>query len=398
MAQRIRNIVMSLSGISVVFIMLLALDACAQPGSVLAMKEGDPVSIGTIRKIRSEVLGEERTMLVWLPRDYEGTRLRFPVLYLLYGDQVEGYFAETVHQVSRLGTNGTIPQLIVVGIANVERYRDLRPDGQRGNPSGIGPFTEFLGSELFPFIESEYRTKDFRILVGPQAGGVFGLYELTGGTGLFDAYILENPFYSKSCSGLLMERSGEYFAGAPDRYSFLHIKCVTGSPHRDTSEAASAVRRFEEMVSSLQPAGLDLHINYTYDGDFIPSPDQKAGLEELFADFTLPGDKQVERLEDFTSHYDSLSARLGFEIGYPEIPLVSKADLLKRSGRVDEAAEMFEFVLEQNPLSLNGYWQLANIRRERGDTEGAIEYYRKCLELMPNMAPAREWLERLEER
>jgi hypothetical protein len=45
---------------------------------------------------------------------------------------------------------------------------------------------------------------------------------------------------------------------------------------------------------------------------------------------------------------------------------------------------------------LDGYWGLANLHRVRGEREPAIKYYRKCLEIMPNMGPAREWLEQLE--
>jgi cytochrome c-type biogenesis protein CcmH/NrfG len=70
-------------------------------------------------------------------------------------------------------------------------------------------------------------------------------------------------------------------------------------------------------------------------------------------------------------------------------------DLNGRGGTA-EAVKMLEFLLEENPGSLNGLWQLANIKRGLGDRKGAIDLYRKCLEIMPNMTPARQLLERLE--
>ena len=86
--------------------------------------------------------------------------------------------------------------MIIVGVANVDRYRDLSPVGRRGNPSGIEPFSRFFVEELIPYVEKEYRTKDYRVLMGPQAGAAFGLYTLAERQGLFGAFIIENPFRS----------------------------------------------------------------------------------------------------------------------------------------------------------------------------------------------------------
>ena len=64
---------------------------------------------------------------------------------------------------------------------NTDRYRDLLPLAPDGKPTGIEDFTRFLVEEAFPFIEGNYRTKDYRILVGPQAGADFGLATLFSG-------------------------------------------------------------------------------------------------------------------------------------------------------------------------------------------------------------------------
>jgi tetratricopeptide (TPR) repeat protein len=76
--------------------------------------------------------------------------------------------------------------------------------------------------------------------------------------------------------------------------------------------------------------------------------------------------------------------------------LVSEGIDLKEKSALDAAQEIFEYVTEIYPASANGYWQLANLHRERGNHEKAIEYYRKCLEIIPNMRPARDWIEKLE--
>ncbi|MBU8922842.1 MAG: hypothetical protein KOO63_13580 [Bacteroidales bacterium] len=383
--------------VSIFLLMLPILSVQLSARPVLELEDGAPVSIGTIRKIHSEALGDERTLLVSLPENYAGTEFRYPVLYLLYGDQVKGYFAETVHHIHRLASMGAIPELIIVGVANVERYRDLRPVATRGLSSRIDQFIEFVREEMIPFIDSEYKTKDFRILVGPQAGAVFGLYVLTGESDLFDAYILNNPFEADNCREILMERAESFFGADLPAYTCLQISCVTKTLNRELTEAVESARRFAEMTSRLAPGNLDLNMIYIDDNeDFIPSPNQKDGLKNLFADYKFPEDRKVDRLKDFTSHYDALSAKLGFDVGYPELPMVFKAVDLNRRGRTVEAVEMLEFLLEENPRSLNGLWQLANIKRGQGERDDAIKLFRRCLEIMPNMTPAREMLNSLE--
>lgn len=379
-----------------VVLVLVAVSNAASAQSVLELEDGAPVSIATARKLHSEALGEDRMLLVSLPDNYEGTQFSYPVLYVLYGDQARGYLAETVHEVDRLSESGVIPQMIVVGVANVDRYRDLSPTPRRGNPSGIGKFIQFVRDEMFPFIDSEYRTKDFRIVVGPQAGAEFGMYVLTEGLDLFDAYILNNPFEGPYRDELL-DRSRTFFEKGLPSYTFLQIVCVDKTFLLDYSEGVAAARRFENMVSQKNVKNLDLNAIYVENNeDFIPSPRQKQALKKLFAEYSFPADRSVEKLSDFTTYYDRLSARFGVDIGFPEMTLYFKADALVNAGKTDAGIEMLNYIVEKNPRSVNGFWCLANTHRGLNNREKAVEYYKKCLELMPNMTPAREWLKKLE--
>ena len=154
-------------------------------------KDGDPVAIGTYRTLHSAILGEERQLLVHVPADYDRTTLRYPVLFQLYGQQVTNYLADAVMTAERLGNFADIPPLIIVGVANTDRYRDnlpIQPDGK--SPAGADAFLRFFAEELIPFVDRHYRTKPYRLLVGPQAGAAFGLYALTTRPGLFNASIL----------------------------------------------------------------------------------------------------------------------------------------------------------------------------------------------------------------
>lgn len=359
--------------------------------------DGEAVSIGTYRQLHSNVLDEDRLLLVCLPSDYEKSPMSHPVLFVLYGGQVRGYFAEAVHIVDRLSEEGSIPTMIVVGVANVERYRDLSPVGRRGGPSGIEPFSRFVVEELIPFVDGEYRTKDFRVLVGPQAGAAFALYTLAKRPGLFDAFIVENPFRSEAVHGALLPLTDEVVNKGLPSFTFLHMTCYDREGFLDKTEEIEYARRFEEKITGKKPQNLTLVAAYVKNTeDFIPPPRLKEGLRELFREYKFPEGREVKGLADITAHYAALSERFGFEVDVPEMTLYSKATALQQGGASEAAREILEYLTEVYPSSVNGYWGLGNLHRERGDREAALECYRKCLEIMPNMPPARHWIEQLE--
>lgn len=188
----------TLLGLTITFGAALAGALAAVP--TVAQQDGDPVAIGAYRVIESRALGETRRLLVHLPRGYEGSAVAYPVLYHTYGGNVAAYYAEAVAALESLADEASAPQMILVGIDNIDRYRDLRPLNQDGTPAGIENYTRFLVEEVFPFVEANYRTARYRILAGPQAGAVFGLATLQSHPELFDAFVLNNPFGSPPCS------------------------------------------------------------------------------------------------------------------------------------------------------------------------------------------------------
>jgi len=97
-----------------VIIFLVALST----NNLLWAEDGDDkIFIGETITIKSEVLDEERQMLVYLPAGYEGASAEYPVLYLLDG----GYhFHHVTGIVQFLSSQGLMPQTIVVAI---QEYR-----------------------------------------------------------------------------------------------------------------------------------------------------------------------------------------------------------------------------------------------------------------------------------
>ena len=81
------------------------------------------LTLGELFSVDSKVMGEPRKVLVWTPGEAANGRA-YPVLYLT---DAERQFGHTVTTVEFLSRNGRIPPMIVVGLFNTDRTRDLTP-------------------------------------------------------------------------------------------------------------------------------------------------------------------------------------------------------------------------------------------------------------------------------
>ena len=353
-------------------------------GVAAADQGGSPLSIGTLRRLHSDTLGEDRTLSIRVPVDYEQNRLSYPVLYLLYGDQTEGYFAETVTALERLEGGAEIPELIVVGIHNTDRYDDLLPSHRSGRPGGADAFLRFMDTELFPFVEAQYRAKPYRLLVGPQAGGPFGLYALAVRPGIFSAMILENPFSAEAGRELLQSKLREHAASRPETKASVFINFFDRTGFQDHSEAVASLGRFLGDFEAIRPAGLRIWHRRVEDPTFVPSLELKQPLRAIFSGFHPAALSTMTGLADILAHFRQTGLPLGFEIDPPGFVLAIKSDDLARAGQPGAAREIIEYALQLRPSDLNAVVRLGNLLFEAGDLDAAEGRFRKAQELRPD--------------
>ncbi|WP_206486110.1 alpha/beta hydrolase-fold protein [Thalassotalea sp. G2M2-11] len=159
-------------------------------------------SIGEIIEFDSVVLNEKRQLNIYLPRSYHGdSKQKYPVIYLLDGGANEDFIhLAGLVQFGSLSWINQLPETIIVGIVNVDRKRDFtyptnnQQDQQDFPSSGRSEqFIEFIGSELQPLIEKNYRTHSVRTLIGQSLGGLLATEVLFKSPNLFDNYIIISP-------------------------------------------------------------------------------------------------------------------------------------------------------------------------------------------------------------
>lgn len=170
----------------------------------------DPVPPHQTFTINSTVLHEDRVINVYTPAGYDdSTSTSFPVLYMPDGglDEDFPHIANTIDSLIRLGR---IPPILVVGIPNTERRRDLTGPTTVAKDSTIAPhvgesaaFRRFIREELMPEVRRRYRCTGETATVGESAAGLFVVETFLLDPDLFDRYIAVSPSLWWNDRGLL---------------------------------------------------------------------------------------------------------------------------------------------------------------------------------------------------
>ena len=362
----------------------------------MAQENGSDISIGKYYKIDSQILKEQRTVMVSLPDGYKEGKDSYPVIFVLYANQVREYFAEAVAVVNRLSGSGDIPPMIIVGIPNRDRYGDLLPvSARKGREPGAPNFLAFFQKELIPWLKSNYRITDFNIIMGPQAGAPFAIYAMRHGGDTINAAVINNPFWPMSSSEKSRASLLEMFAEKEGPKRFVHVT------YKDdmwgNKKLTEYVHSLEKKYTETAPADFRLEVNYLAgNDDFIVPIGIKRGLKLLFKGYNLISYSGISSLADLKKYYADLSVKTGCQLEIPYLTLVLFGDHLIKEGQQKEGEAVYFYIIEKFPASVDGLYRMAEIYRKAGEKEKALDFYKKCVERMEDMAPAREWIKKLE--
>ncbi|MBK6372008.1 MAG: alpha/beta hydrolase [Saprospiraceae bacterium] len=166
----------------------------------LEAQDARPLSIGETLEINSDILGEKRTLNIYLPPGYDNSQdVSYPVIYLLDGSLNED-FLHIVGLVQFFEMQMGFPKTIVVGIGNVDRKRDFTFHTDIASLTKTYPttgksalFIDFIEKELKPFIRNKYKTGKQEILLGQSLGGLVATEIFFKKPGLFNNYIIVSP-------------------------------------------------------------------------------------------------------------------------------------------------------------------------------------------------------------
>ncbi len=371
---------------------LVAMVGWSHPLPAVAQVRAEQVLAAERITFRSDVLAEERRIFVRLPEGYETSERMYPVLYLMDGEFFFRQGVAAVHFLSEMpyirqqSRIHPLPQMIVVGVVNVDRNRDYTPthapqQGQARFPTsgGAGEFHRFLEAELFPLIEHRYRTQPYRVLAGWSLGGLFTVHTFLDRPDLFSAYIAMSPSLWWDNQLVVQRADSLRRAGAvTDRPLVVTLGALEGTgmsgPVRDSFVAMFEGDSSDETAVTYVEIFGEIHI-YVYHKALLE------GLRALYSEWVMPDAVLGGRWEAVEGFYEDLSARWGYPVDIPEAAYFRLTSALARGGDEDGALEIARFAVERYPRSSLAHYRLGSVLYRRGDLESARESYLRALEL-----------------
>lgn len=335
--------------------------------------------------VKSNVLGEDRAILVRTPAGYEANNRSYPVLYLTDGDAHINHTASTIEFLAR---NGRMSELIVVGITNTDRTRDLTPTkpaakGATGAPQfptagGADNFLKFIETELIPDIEKRYRVRPYRILAGHSLGGLFAVHAMVARPEVFNSYVAVSPSMQWD-NQVTVKRVEDFFKTQKEYNATLFV-----SLGNEPGPIEDGFHQLKQVLAKNQAKGFEWDAQQWDDEDHgsVVLRSHYVGLRKVYDGWLLPRDPAMGTvaggLKGADEHYQKLSAKFRYEIPVPEAIVNILGYQSLQGGKAEEAIAIFKRNIERYPESANVYDSLAEAYETGGRIDLATPLYEKA--------------------
>jgi hypothetical protein len=331
----------------------------------------------TYEEFNSTKLGESRRLKIQLPRNYDtNTEKVYPIVLVLDADYL---FEPVAGNVDFFSYWEDMPESIVVGVMQGDkRYDDGNYDDTNFFPAETGAaFFEFLGLELLPYIDREYRTAKFVIAVGHDFTANFINYYLFKDPPLFNGYISLSPDLAPLLDTRLPER-----VAAIQNKTFYYL--ATGTDDiKDLMEVAENLNKSLKEVTNK-------NFNYYYDnfegathyslvGRGIPNALEKIFSvyrpisKQEFADVLMKTDMPIHQY--LIDKYKTIEDLFGLTNPIRENDFLATAAAADKRKKWESLREIATLAKKQYPNTVLGDYYLARYFEETGETKKAMRTY-----------------------
>jgi len=336
---------------------------------------GPPIVIGHERAIRSEALGREITLDVYLPPGYSDQTVRYPVLYTF-----QSFFHHVSGVADYLAGIDAAPDMIVVSVRNYSSA-ELSPEVLPSNPDsgGADRFLRFFADELLPFVDARYRTAPYRLLYAGSFGGGFVVYCALVRPATFNAYLAATPAIDyEGQSRYIATHAEAWLRGRAYQNRFLFM-AVENDP-----ALAATMEAFTALLRRAAPAGLTWEYHHWADEDHGTLPHRVVlrGLQQAFLRWSRPPPEVTAGGEARIRAYErELAAWYGYDIGLSRASLFGAVNDRLREGDADGAVGLAELLAERHPRDELGRRLLGRAYERAGRLDAALAAYERAYEL-----------------
>lgn len=276
-------------------------------------------------------------------------------------------------------------EMIVVGIINTDRTRDLTPTKATGTiaaqfatAGGADNFLKFIETELIPEIEKSYRVQPYRVLAGHSLGGLFAIHALITRPELFNSYVAVSPSLQWSDEATL-KRAEEFFKTRKELRATLFT-----SLGNEPGDIGKTFEEFKQLLAKNQVKDFEWQAEQMTDEDHgsVVLRSHYFGLRKVYDGWQMPRDPATGAvaggLKAADEHYKWLGKKFGYSIPTPENLINQIGYQFLGAGNPEEAIATFKSNVERYPNSANVYDSLAEAYEKGGQLELATPLYEKA--------------------
>lgn len=327
-----------------------------------------------------------RTFTVVTPPSYEtNPEKSYPTLLVLDGE----YLLDPFEGILKYGAYwDDLPEMIIIAVNQnygETRFADSEFD-DAGFPAGTGAnFFEFIGQELYPFVDKKYRTIPFRMIAGHDTTAGFLNFYLYKDNPIFNAYISLAPEMAPEMEKRIAERLTKitkpifYYqaTGEGDLKEInekaaeldANIKAIPNATFKYQNDAFKGASHYSLVAKAVPNA-----IYFIFDGyqpiSMVEFQDKILKLDSGYTDYLI-------------AKYDELEKRFGFKMK----PRLSdfkaiEAAILKNKA-YNELQPLADFADKHYPKTILGTYHQALYFEKTGNYKKAVKTYQRAFTLEP---------------
>jgi uncharacterized protein len=348
-------------------------------------QNSDDVVIAKRIKINSLVLAEEETIFISIPNSYFASDRSYPVLYILDGSEITISYAAGL--VNNLADYEIVPEMIIVAIATNNRKRDFTPTNpqyfpdyiKKMHPGEADKFLSFIETELFPFVNKNYRTRPYRIFAGHSDAGLCVTHAFLSHIHMFDSFIASSP--SLGWDSSYVNKVAEEKIASLDCKKKQFFISIGGNEH---PSEINNVHAFVRTLRLKAPAELKWKINYNENEDHYSMATIALynGLRFIYDGWKMNYEEMAMRgLSAIKSFFQNNTEKYGYEI-LPDGNALNYIGMdAMRFGRQEEALKIFAYNTLIHPQFPEAFSCLGSGNLKAGNIELAIKNFERAVEL-----------------
>ncbi|WP_109300260.1 alpha/beta hydrolase-fold protein [Aquimarina sp. AU474] len=367
-----------------------------------------PIAFIEQHTITSNLLEQDITLDIYLPDNYykASKQHSYPVIFLLENE----FFYQITGTVKHLSSVSSMPEVIVVGFPDgfnkfyapmvYTNNSNFWPKSWKQMPFDGSPkiFEEFFKEELFTYLSKQYRTADYRMIVGTSPTSTFPIHAFCKAPGLFQAHI---AIAAGDIIGMgykpqetFIEAITERIKASSDYKTHLYITSAQEDVDQD-SEIGKNIEELKKLVVKLNSSKLkfkaEVFPNESHYGVVLPAfisametffPKKKWNPD--YRDFEKSSGNTINNIDNY---YKQLSTEYGFNI-LPRAErwnsgssLQASANRLFRQKRYNESIEVYRRLVEYCPKSPAALSTLASALEANNNLKEALITQKKAVNL-----------------